>query len=79
MDNKETLNVPIYKNLSLILQNFEALILDVWGVLWDGIKVYPEAVTTLKEVKKLNIPVILLSNAPRRAANVEKKLNIPKK
>ena len=48
MDNKETLNVPIYKNLSLILQNFEALILDVWGVLWDGIKVYPEAVTTLK-------------------------------
>ncbi len=75
MDNKETLNVPIYKNLSLILQNFEALILDVWGVLWDGIKVYPEAVTTLKEVKKLNIPVILLSNAPRRAANVEKKLN----
>ena len=75
MDNKATFNIPIYKDLSLILQNSEALILDVWGVLWDVIKVYPEAVTTLKEVKKLNIPVILLSNAPRRAANVERKLN----
>ena len=58
MDNKATLNIPIYKDLSLILQNSEALILDVWGVLWDGIKVYPEAVPTLKEVKKLNIPCI---------------------
>ena len=54
MDNKATLNIPIYKDLSSILQSSEALILDVWGVLWDGIKVYPEAVTTLKEVKKLN-------------------------
>lgn len=69
------MNIPIYKDLSFICKNSEALILDIWGVLWDGVKVYPEAVITLKAIKKLNIPVILLSNAPRRAHNVEKKLN----
>ena len=75
MNKKRKLNIPIYKNLSSVIENSEALILDIWGVLWDGIKVYPEALVTLNEIKKLDIPVILLSNAPRRASNVEKKLN----
>ena len=34
-----------------------------------------EALMKLNEIKKLDIPVILLSNAPRRASNVERKLN----
>ena len=75
MNKKRKLNIPIYKNLSSVIENSEALILDIWGVLWDGIKVYPEVLVTLNEIKKLDIPVILLSNAPRRASNVEKKLN----
>ena len=75
MNKKRKLNIPIYKNLSSVIENSEALILDIWGVLWDGIKVYPEALVTLNEIKKLDIPVILLSNAPRRASNVERKLN----
>ena len=67
--------IPIYDDLNFILQNCEGLILDIWGVLWDGIKVYPDAINTLSYLKKNNIPVILLSNAPRKSSIVTKKLN----
>ena len=65
---------PIYNNLNFLLDNCEGLILDIWGVLWDGIKVYPDAKNTLKYLKNINIPVILLSNAPRKSSIVKSKL-----
>ena len=54
-------------NIKVIEKNFRALILDIWGVLWDGIEPYPNAKGSLKELKDKNIPIILLSNATRRA------------
>ena len=53
-------------NLQKIEKKFQALILDIWGVLWDGIKPYSNAIESLKKLKAKNKPVILLSNAPRR-------------
>ena len=52
---------PIYGNLNFLLKNCEGLILDIWGVLWDGIQIYPDAKNTLNYLKKHNIPVVLLS------------------
>ena len=75
MINENKTDIPIYKDINFVLKNSKALILDIWGVLWDGIEVYPEAIDTLKKIKELNIPVILLSNAPRKASKVKKKLN----
>jgi len=75
MTNSTKPIIPIYDDLNFILQNCEGLILDIWGVLWDGIKVYPNAINTLSYLKKSNIPVILLSNAPRKSSIVIKKLN----
>ena len=54
---------------------FEAYIVDIWGVLWDGIEPYTNAKKTLQSLKKLNKPILLLSNAPRRAKVVKDKLN----
>ena len=62
-------------NLKIIEKNFHALILDIWGVLWDGIEPYANAKNSLKKLKNKNKPIILLSNAPRRASVVRNKLN----
>ena len=66
--------IPFYDDLNFMIDNCEGLILDIWGVLWDGIKVYPEALTTLIELRKKDIPIILLSNAPRKSEIVVNKL-----
>ena len=48
--------IPIYDDLNFLLNNCDGLILDIWGVLWDGMKVYPDAVDTLRSFNKNNIP-----------------------
>ena len=68
-------NVPFYDDLNFMINDSEGLILDIWGVLWDGINVYPEALKTLEKLRKLNIPIILLSNAPRKSEIVSEKLS----
>ena len=66
--------IPFYNDLNFMIDSCEGLILDIWGVLWDGITVYPEVLETLLEIRKKNIPIILLSNAPRKSEIVAKKL-----
>lgn len=68
-------NVPFYDDLNFMINDSEGLILDIWGVLWDGINMYPEALKTLEKLRKLNIPIILLSNAPRKSEIISKKLS----
>ena len=64
--------------LSEIAGNYDAFIVDLWGVVHDGIRPYPEALNALKHLQ--GRPVLLLSNAPRRAAsaqNMLRRMNIP--
>ena len=66
--------IKLISKISDIEENYRAFILDIWGVIWDGLEAYDEAVSSLEKLKKKNKPVILLSNAPRRARTVEKRL-----
>ena len=63
------------KNINQIINNYDAFIIDIWGVLWDGIEAYKYAKLTLKKLKEKNKNIILLSNAPRRAKIVSDKLS----
>jgi HAD superfamily hydrolase (TIGR01459 family) len=74
MVNQENINIPFYEDLNFMIDNCEGLILDIWGVLWDGISVYPEALKTLIKLKEKKIPTVLLSNAPRKSKVVANKL-----
>ncbi len=67
-------NFKVIKNLSEIEINFNAFIIDIWGVLWDGIEPYKHSKSTLKKLREKNKPVILLSNAPRRSDLVASRL-----
>lgn len=47
---------------------YDGFILDLWGVIHDGVTPYPGAIACLEEIHALGKPAVLLSNAPRRAA-----------
>ena len=64
----------IIKSLHEISNFYNAYIIDIWGVLWDGIEAYEYAKETLEQLKKNKNHIILLSNAPRRTQIVEKRL-----
>src|SRR5690606_28172413 len=40
---------------------------DLWGVLHDGAELFPAALECLEALKAEKKPVVILSNAPRRA------------
>ena len=53
---------------------YEGFILDLWGVIHDGVKLYPHSKATLEALRAHGKRIVMLSNAPRRAAMVEKAL-----
>ncbi len=58
----------------LLAKQYNGFILDLWGVIHDGADAYPGAVDCLQALCAQGKPVVLLSNAPRPAAQVEEKM-----
>lgn len=65
----------IINGISEIVDKYDYYIIDLWGVLHDGTKAYPNALEALKYLHKNKKKVILLSNAPRRSRKALDKLN----
>ena len=61
--------------LRLIASRYDAFILDLWGVIHDGTQLYPGVHETLVQLRAQRKKILMLSNAPRRAAKVELVLN----
>jgi len=51
---------------------YDAFIVDLWGVVHDGVAPFPGALDCLRRLE--GRPVLLLSNAPRRADSVQRTL-----
>lgn len=62
------------QGISDISDSYMGIIIDLWGVLHDGKKAYPEAAATLKELRGRHKKIILLSNTPLRADQVKAQL-----
>lgn len=54
---------------------YDAVIVDLWGVIHDGTHLYPHALSSLTSLKRAGLTVILLSNAPRRAHKARQNLD----
>ena len=68
--------MPIFcKNIAEIAKNYQYFILDIWGVIHDGNKLYPGVIEQLKYLRGLGKKICFLSNAPRRASKVAAVLN----
>ena len=57
-----------------VAAGYDGFIVDLWGVVHDGLKLYPGVVETLAALRAAGKPVVFLSNAPRRAAAIGRAL-----
>jgi len=57
-----------------IITSYDALIVDLWGVIHDGTSLYPGVAETLRVLHELKKPVVFLSNAPRVSAKARTNL-----
>jgi HAD superfamily hydrolase (TIGR01459 family) len=66
---------PILASAADLLQNYDVLFCDVWGVIHNGERAYAEAGEALARFRAGGGTVILVSNAPVPAAGVERVLD----
>ncbi|HBT00013.1 TIGR01459 family HAD-type hydrolase [Salipiger marinus] len=64
----------IIEQLSDISQDYEALFVDLWGCLHNGVTAFPDAVEALRGFRAQGGAVILLTNAPRSRHEVMKQI-----
>lgn len=67
-------SVPVIRGLREIAPDYDALIVDLWGVIHGGIEPYPGVLDTLAALRAAGKAVGLLSNAPRRCHMVARRL-----
>jgi len=56
--------------VAAMAERYDGFILDLWGVVHDGQKPYPGALACMAHLRRQGKPLLLLSNAPRRAVDV---------
>lgn len=66
--------VPLIPGLAGVADRYDGFILDLWGVVHDGVRPYDGVVECLSALRRLGKRVCLLSNAPRRVAAAAAKL-----
>ena len=67
MKSKKTIN-----GLKEIHEKYDTFFIDLWGVMHNGITLYPEAIEVLENLYKLKKRFVLMSNAPRPSKSIEK-------
>ena len=60
--------------LSEVSEHYEALFVDLWGCVHNGVRALPEAVLALQTYRKKGGKVVLVTNSPRPRAGVKKQL-----
>lgn len=66
--------IPILFGIAPLTQNKRAWIVDIWGVMHNGARAFPDAVDACRHFRKAGGTVLLLSNAPRPFPDVVKQL-----
>jgi len=57
-----------------IAANYDGFVLDLWGVIHDGVKPYPGVLDCMAALSAAGKRVALLSNAPRRADDIVRRI-----
>ncbi|NBC32408.1 MAG: TIGR01459 family HAD-type hydrolase [Alphaproteobacteria bacterium] len=66
--------MPVLAGLSEWADRYDGYILDLWGVIHNGLEPYPGVLDCLARLKQAGKRTCLLSNAPRRVADVVARL-----
>lgn len=65
---------PIIGSLDEIAAGYRVLFCDVWGVVHNGVRAYPDAVAALMRARDRGQAVVLLTNSPRLRDDVGRQL-----
>ncbi|HZL59240.1 MAG TPA: TIGR01459 family HAD-type hydrolase [Stellaceae bacterium] len=68
------MTLRVLDGIGAISSDYDAFILDVWGVLHDGSQPFPGVIDALQRLKRAGKRSVVLSNAPRRAAMVASRM-----
>ncbi len=68
------MSIPILPGLAAVADRYDGYILDLWGVLHDGQRPVPGALEALERLRESGKRVVILSNAPRRASAVARRI-----
>ena len=66
--------VPHAEGLSTIIENYDCILCDVWGVLHNGKEIWPNAAHALSMAREAGVPIIMITNAPRPQGPVLRQL-----
>ena len=61
---------PLIRSLDNITSRYKAVLCDVWGVVHNGVRAFPNACSALAAVRSKGLAVVLITNAPRPSPDV---------
>ena len=64
----------VIKSLDDVSDSYDALFVDLWGCVHNGVKAYSNANEALKKYRANGGKVVLVTNSPRPRSGVEKQL-----
>jgi HAD superfamily hydrolase (TIGR01459 family) len=67
-------NIPIIETIAPLTQARDAWLLDIWGVLHNGVSPFPGAVAACQTFRQRGGSVVLVSNSPRTCTGVATQL-----
>lgn len=64
------------QTLGEIIDGFDVILSDVWGVLHNGVSAFPDAAIALRTAREAGKTVVLITNSPRPAPGVIAQLRV---
>lgn len=68
------MTLRVYEGMRGLAPQFDGYILDLWGVVHDGVRPYPGVLDCMARLIDAGKRLVLLSNAPRRADDVVRRI-----
>jgi HAD superfamily hydrolase (TIGR01459 family) len=68
------MTLPVYDGMRALAPQYDGFILDLWGVVHDGVAPFPGVLDCMGRLIAAGKRLVLLSNAPRRADDVVRRI-----
>ena len=68
------MTLRIFDGVRGLMPRYDGFILDLWGVVHDGTKPFPGVLDCMERLLAAQKRIVLLSNAPRRADDVVRRI-----
>jgi HAD superfamily hydrolase (TIGR01459 family) len=69
-----TTPIPYLPGIADLVSDYDGFILDLWGVIHDGVRLYPGVADTMGRLAAAQKSFVMLTNAPRRAWAVSEQM-----